>query len=99
MTFSKNSRYADNLVGTSIYTAPDGEQIAYKDRRFCPQGETISVAAEYRVGFEDRLDNIAAKFLGDPELFWRICDANNADDPFALVSRTGRVIRIPDTTA
>ena len=26
----------------------------------------------------ERLDNVAAQYLGDPTLFWRLCDANNA---------------------
>ena len=26
----------------------------------------------------DRLDNITARFLGDPTQFWRVCDANLA---------------------
>ena len=32
----------------------------------------------------DRLDNIAARYLGDPEQFWRICDANGAMRPDEL---------------
>ena len=33
----------------------------------------------------DRLDLIAAKYLGDPLIFWLICDANGAIDPNDLV--------------
>jgi hypothetical protein len=42
----------------------------------------------------DRLDNIAAKYLGDPEQFWRLCDANGAMRPDALTETIGRWLRI-----
>ena len=42
----------------------------------------------------DRLDNITAKFLGDPEQFWRVCDANNAMRPDELTEIIGRTLRI-----
>jgi hypothetical protein len=43
----------------------------------------------------DRLDNLAAKFLGDPLLYWMICDANTGSDPDALTTQVGRSILIP----
>ena len=43
----------------------------------------------------DRLDNLAAKFLGDPLLYWMICDANGATDPDELTAQAGRQIVIP----
>ncbi len=42
----------------------------------------------------ERLDNIAATFLGDPELFWRLADANRAMQPEELVQTVGRRLRI-----
>jgi hypothetical protein len=42
----------------------------------------------------DRLDNIAALYLGDPEQFWRICDANAAMRPNELTETIGRRLRI-----
>ena len=42
----------------------------------------------------DRLDNIAARYLGDPELFWRLCDANVALRPTELTETIGRRILI-----
>jgi hypothetical protein len=47
-----------------------------------------------KVRQEDRLDLIAARILGDPEQFWRVCDANNAMDPLELTARPGRMIRV-----
>ncbi len=51
--------------------------------------ETLTTATQ-----AERLDNIAAKFLGDPELFWRIADANGAMRPEDLVRTVGRKLRI-----
>ena len=42
----------------------------------------------------DRLDNITAQYLGDPEQFWRICDANDAMRPDELTETIGRRLRI-----
>jgi hypothetical protein len=42
----------------------------------------------------DRLDNLAARYLGDPEQFWRLCDANGAMRPDELVEVIGAVIKI-----
>jgi hypothetical protein len=35
----------------------------------------------------DRLDLLAARYLTDPTVFWKICDSNNAPAPDALVAR------------
>jgi hypothetical protein len=43
----------------------------------------------------DRLDLITARTLGDPEHFWRVCDANNAMNPFDLTAEIGRRLRVP----
>ena len=42
----------------------------------------------------ERLDNIAAQYLGDPEQFWRLCDANGALRPGELTETVGRRLRI-----
>jgi hypothetical protein len=49
---------------------------------------------EYTVVEGDRLDNVAAKFIGDPEQFWQICDANAAMRPDELTETIGRRLRI-----
>ena len=43
----------------------------------------------YAVVDGDRIDNLAAKYLGDPMLYWMICDANGVTDP-GLADGTGR---------
>lgn len=60
-----------------------------------PEGTTTM--AVHRVAPADRLDLIAARYLGDPAAFWRICDVNLALDPDELVDSLaeGSLIVIP----
>ena len=90
--FPATSRYAG--IATAMYEKADGGTLVYLKRRFLPQGDDFSVVHEHVVTAGERLDNIAAQYLGDPEQFWRICDANNAVQPEALVSEPGKRINI-----
>jgi hypothetical protein len=90
--FEPTSRYAS--LETATYVAPDGQQYTYVRRRFLPQGENQPLLVEVTVSDGDRLDLIAARTLGDPEQFWRVCDANNAMHPFDLVAEPGAVLRV-----
>lgn len=90
--FEPTSRYY-NLENVTLKT-PDGRVIAYKRRRFLPQGEDLQLLVEVTVAEGDRLDLIAARTIGDPEQFWRIADANDAMNPFDL-EETGRTLRVP----
>jgi len=74
--------------------APDGRQVAYLRRRFVPPPERFELLAEHVVTEGERLDNIAARYVGDPEQFWRLCDANGAMRPEELTETIGRRIRI-----
>jgi hypothetical protein len=76
------SRYAP--CETVLFTAPNGQVIVYTRRRFLPPGESLPLLAELPLAPGDRLDLLAFRALGDPLQFWRIADANNAIDPFAL---------------
>ena len=92
--FAPNSRY----YGLPTLTITQGGQpVAYLTRRFLPQPEQFTALQEYTVTQGDRLDNIAAKFMGDPSLFWRLCDANGAMRPEELTATVGRklVITLP----
>ena len=62
-----------------------------------PQPGVFSVAAEVTVSQGDRLDLIAARTLGTPELFWMLCDANTAMNPFDLTGdrAIGLKLRVP----
>jgi hypothetical protein len=90
--FEPTSRYAK--VETATYTEADGREVAYVRRRFVPPGSSLQKLAEASVEQSDRIDLVAARTLGDPEQFWRICDANDALDPYALVV-AGRRLTIP----
>ncbi len=93
--FLATSRYTN--IATSTFTLPDGRIISYVQRRFLPDSETLTTLTEYQVTQGDRLDNITARYLGDPEQFWRICDANAIMQPTSLTDEThiGQRIRIP----
>ena len=88
-----NGRYA--AAEQAIYVGADGRPVAYRRRRFLPQGERMPLLGEAAVGIADRLDLIANRALGDPLQFWQICDANNAMNPFDLVDETGKRVRVP----
>jgi hypothetical protein len=90
--FGPTSRY--HLVDTATWDTADGRSIVYLRRRFVPPPERFALATEYVVGAGDRLDNIAASQLGDPEQFWRLCDANVALRPDELTEELGRRLRI-----
>jgi nucleoid-associated protein YgaU len=88
-----SSRYYGSAV--EFFVKPDGTQVAYLERRLIPQPDVYAPVQEYVVVEGDRLDNIAAKFLGDPLLFWMICDANGTNDPDELTAQVGTKIKIP----
>ncbi len=90
--FPPNSRYTG--IDTSKLTTADKETIVYVRRRFVPPPERFALLQEYTVVQGDRLDNLAAKFVGDPERFWQICDANAAMRPEELTEIVGRTLRI-----
>ncbi len=73
---------------------PDGRKIVYLRRRFVPPADRFDLLQEHVVTEGERLDNITAEYLGDPEQFWRLCDANNAIRPDELTEEIGRRLRI-----
>jgi hypothetical protein len=92
MPFPPNSRYYN--LDTVQITAPDGRTISYLERRFVPPAEDFSLLQTYVVVQGDRLDNVTAKFLTDPTMFWQLCDANGAMRPIELTATIGRRLRI-----
>jgi hypothetical protein len=94
VTFPTDSRYYG--FGVQYYSAPNGQVIAYLARRIVPQPGAPNFATinRYTVHQGDRLDLIAAKYLGDPLMAWLICDANGAMRPHELVATPGRVLAI-----
>ena len=89
--FPSTSRYYG--IETATLETAEGKIIIYIRRRFCPSPERFSLLQEHAVVEGNRLDNITAHYLGDPEQFWRICDANAAMLPEGLIE-IGRRLRI-----
>lgn len=89
--FGPASRYTSQPI-TDIEI--DGITHRYVTRRFTPDPDALAVIGEHVVVGGDRPDNLAASELGDPQLFWRLCDANGAVFADELVERVGRRLRI-----
>lgn len=82
---SSRSRYVDGR----IVSQPSGEVVAYRN---FPQVPTDQVA--YTWVQSDRLDRLAARFMGSSDLWWKIMDANPLIQNPADI-RPGMQIRIP----
>jgi hypothetical protein len=91
--FSPRSRYYN--IETATYQSEEERPLAYVRRRFLPRGDRMPVLVEITVTEGERLDLITARTLGDPEQYWRVCDANNAMNPADLVAEMGASIRVP----
>jgi hypothetical protein len=90
--FPPTSRYQG--IETTATTLPDGTVVVHLRRRFLPDPGRLATAGAHQVAAGERLDTIAAAALGDPTLFWRLCDANLAARPDDL-EQPGRTLRIP----
>jgi hypothetical protein len=89
--FAPTSRYYGQEVATFMQK---GRPVAYLRRRFLPQPEQFQVLQQHSLVQGERLDTIAAQYLGDPTLFWRLCDANLAMRPAELTETPGRKLAI-----
>lgn len=86
------SRYYNTR--TAEMTLADGRAVRYLRRRFLPEPASLVPVGEHRVVDRDRLDNLAARYLGDPLQAWRFGDSNLTLRLEALVEETGRRVRI-----
>lgn len=89
---SPNSRYVG--VAQGVYVAEDGREIPYIRRRFIPPPEQYALLHEHEVVEGERPDTLSAGEFGDPDQFWRICDANAVIDPHDLTRTPGTRVRI-----
>ena len=80
--FSSNSRYAQ--LTTYTVTTSDG-RVVTATRLPVPRGGRLAGDHPRREG--ERLDMLAARYLGDATLFWRLCDDNNTPCADALSAR------------
>lgn len=90
--FPPTSRYFG--IETTSMKAADGRTLVYLRRRFLPPANRFALLQEHEVVEDERLDNIAAQYMDDPEAFWRIADGNSAMRPEELTDTLGRRIRI-----
>ncbi len=90
------SRYYKLETATLEIVESDGRQrsVRYLRRRFIPRSDDATTLVEHAVVQGDRLDNVTARYLGDPEQFWRVCDANTAMHPAELTKEVGTIIKI-----
>ena len=91
--FCKGSRY--QTLPQHTITNSQGRTVAYVPIRFIPP---ITAFSRHTVQQKERLDLIAHQHFRDPEIFWRICDANLAMLPDDLVAQPNRQILIPSPT-
>lgn len=97
--FDQASRYYP--LKTAQFVAPDGQEHEYKLRRFLPSGPPASPPTRIVLQAHDRLDLLSARLLGNPLLFWWVCDASAAMDPFTLTGpeQAGRTVLVPTSPA
>jgi hypothetical protein len=91
--FGPQSRYNGVALGL-LQRRPDEPGVVYVRRRFMPAPHALSIVARHVVTALDRPDQLGAKYLGDPLLYWRIADANAVVDPNELTDTLGRRVDI-----
>lgn len=89
--FEHTSRYYH--LEDLLYETADGRRIVYRARRFVPKTQAGPVIAEATSGAGERPDLLAARTIQQPELFWRLCDANQVMHPSEL-TEGGRRVRV-----
>ena len=84
--FEETSRYYGIPTATFDILDNDGtrRRVSYVQRRIIPPVNESLNTVEHSVIQGDRLDNITNHYLGDPLLFWKICDDNNVISPEEL---------------
>jgi len=82
--FASNSRYYQ--LGTYTITLANG-QIAIATRLPLPPTSPVPLLGYYTVRQNDRLDNIAERYLNGPTFFWQLCNANNSPSAASLIAR------------
>ena len=93
--FGPDSRYAASRSAATRCAAGD-PGVRYVLRRFVPQPREIPLATRTSCAPATAPDLLAAHYLGDAELYWRIADANARDRPAgADRRRSGERLAIP----
>lgn len=93
--FPPSSRYSPLEVAET--TLPDGSRLSYLRRRFVPDPSRFATFTQHTVAQGDRLDRVTYQYLGDPQQYWRIADANGVLHPDDLEQVERRVrITLPE---
>lgn len=89
--YPANSRH--HTAQQLTLTTESGEQIRYLARRFLPDPDTLPEVGLHTVRDGERMDQVAARLFGDPELAWRVADGNRALHP-AELEEAGTSVRV-----
>jgi nucleoid-associated protein YgaU len=92
---SSTTGSADTGTGNGAGAEGLKDAVPYLARSILPLASTLKPQTSYTILAGDRLDNISAKLLGNPMLYWMLLEANNASDPATLCAVPGRKIIIP----
>lgn len=90
--FPPASRYYG--IATAKLETANGDSLICLRRRFIAPPDDFFLLQEHTVTEGQRLDNISNQYVGDPEQFWRLCDANGVMQPNELTDTVGGKIRI-----
>ncbi len=90
------SRYAQvsQAVVEKILSDGSARTVSFLCRRFIPREISGTVLAEHQVTSGERPDAVAAKYFGDPEQYWRLCDSASVRHPEELTQVPGSVVRV-----
>jgi hypothetical protein len=91
--FAPQSRY-DGVPLARLQQRSGEPGVVYVRRRFIPSPDELTIALRHAVAALERPDQLGAKYLGDPLLYWRIADANAVVDPNELTDTIGRRVDI-----
>ena len=94
--FDRTSRYYKVPTATTGVTGGDGvtRTVRYVQRRIIPPADDGLTLMEHTITEGERIDLLAARYLGDPTQFWQFCDVNNVLRPEELTEQIGRTITI-----
>lgn len=92
MQIPPTSRYAATEI--KLLELPGGDHVPYLARRLVPKPERFADIGKHVVSQSERPDHAAYAVLGDPEQFWRLCDANRVLRPEELTAAPGTVLRV-----
>jgi nucleoid-associated protein YgaU len=87
------SRVAKRVASGHADAAAD--PIVYLGRALLPLSSTFKPQKTYKIQAGDRLDNLSARLLGDPLLYWMLLEANNISVPARLCQTPGTQIVVP----